>query len=268
MIPFWIRRMGSALLIIAAIPLFAQTPADINAFLDRVAARVEGYNPKASWTASIMSTQIETDRKWNPEKTIVVSKAVTVTEGRREEKALKVLETKDGKTQDITAQYLAEQSARREKERAKREAKPEPAPRDKPGEKPSGRRSFSLNISEILPFQPERRPDFIFKLQETTDADGRKLAVLDVRAKVKDSLNWEGTYTIDAVTGDLVRARIKPSETPSMVKELEVEVELEVFEEVNLIPKRTWIKVNAGFLFIKRIHMISEEIYSDIRITH
>ena len=42
--------------------------------------------------------------------------------------------------------------------------------------------------------------------------------------------------------------------------------DFEVVEDVYLVPKRTWIKVNAGFLFIKRVHIISEETYHDLKI--
>jgi hypothetical protein len=263
---FGLRKAGGALLIIAAVPLWAQAPADISPLLDRITARNESFNPKSSWTASVTSTQIETDRKWNPEKTIVQSKAVTVTEGRREENVLKVVETKDGKTTDVTERVLAEHRARHEKSQARRPASPEPPPR-KPAERNRGRLSMRTDLSELLPFSPERRTEFSFQAQETTDGDGRRLVFLDVRAKVKDPMNFEGRYTIDAATGAPIRARLTPSENPSMVKELEVEADFEVLEDIHFIPKRTRIKVNAGFLFIKRVHIISEEVYTDIRIT-
>jgi hypothetical protein len=262
---FGLRRAGGALLIIAAVPLWAQAPADINPLLDRITARIESFNPKSSWTASVTSTQIETDRKWRPEKTTVQSKAVTVTEGRRDENVLKVVETADGKTTDITERFLAE---RRERQ-ARSQTRPPSAP-EQPARKPAERNrrlSMRTDLSELLPFSPERRSEFIFRAQETTDVDGRRLILIDVRAKVKDPMNFEGTYTIDEATAAPVRARITPSETPSMVKELEVEAEFEVIEDIHFVPKRTWVKVNAGFLFIKRVHIISEEVYSDVRIT-
>jgi hypothetical protein len=260
---FWFRPAGLVLLIAASSPLLAQTPADISALLDRVAARIESYASTASWTATVTNTRIETDRKWNPEKTTVITKTVSVVKGRREETILKAEVTEDGRTKDITAQYIADLRAQREKERARRAAQPQTKPQA--GNRNS--RRMSRGIEDLLPFAPERRPAFSFNLRETRDADGRPLALLDVKAKVKDPNNWEGTYTIDPETGDALKAVIKPSETPSMVKELEVEAEAEIFAGPVFIPKRTWYKVNGGFLFIKRVRMISEEIYSDIRIT-
>ena len=256
---------AGGVLLLAAAALFPQAPAPVESFLDRVAARLESFNPKSSWTASVTSTQIENDRKWRPEKTIVQTKAVVVTEGRREENVLKVVETVDGKTADITERFLAEQKARREKYRARRAAEE----RNKPGPERSSRRGIRLDsFAELLPFSAERRTEFSFGLRETADPAGRRFYLLDVRAKIKDPLNWEGTYTIDAATFTPLRARLKPSKTPAFVKEIEVEAEFEVVEGVHFIPKRTRVKVNGGFLFIKRIRLISEEIYSGVAITH
>ena len=260
---FLFRPAALAVLIAASSPLFAQTPADIGALLDRVAARIESYASTASWTATVTNTRIDTDRKWNPEKTTVITKTVSVVKGRREETILKAEVTEDGRTKDITAQYIADQRAQREKDRAQRAAQPQTKPRT--GNRPP--RRMPRGIEDLLPFAPERRPAFAFSLRETKDADGRPLVLLDVKAKVKEPNNWEGTYTIDPETGDALKAVLKPSETPSMVRELEVEAEAEIFAGPVFIPKRTWFKVNGGFLFIKRVRMISEEIYSDIRIS-
>ncbi|MBN1938990.1 MAG: hypothetical protein JW843_05365, partial [Candidatus Aminicenantes bacterium] len=95
---------------------------------------------------------------------------------------------------------------------------------------------------------------------------GRLLYLLDVKAAVKDIMNWEGTYTIDASSFTPIHARLKPSDFPTFVKELEVEADFEVVEDVYFVPKRTWLRANAGFLFIKRVHIISEEVYRDLKI--
>jgi len=248
----------------AAGVLFPQSPISTESLLDRVAARLESFNPKASWTAAVSSIQVEYDRQWRPEKTVVQNKAVSVTEGRREEKVLKVVETADGKTTDITERFLAEERARGDKYRAVQEADD----RKKSGTERSPRRGMRIDdLAEMLPFSAERRTEFSFGFRETKASDGRRVFLLDVRANESDPMNWEGTYTIDAETYTPIHASLRPSETPAFVKEIEVEADFEVFEDVNFIPRRTWVKVNAGFLFIKRIHLISEELYSDVRIT-
>ncbi len=248
------------------VPLSARPAIDVQTLLDRVTARLDGFNPKGNYTATIRSTQIEHDRKWVPEKTIVQTKSLVVTEGRREQSIVNVLETIDGKTVDVTQRYLDEQRERRERSRAERSSPPESAPR-KAGSPRSSRRGMRMDdLGEILPFAADRRHDYSFKVRETADAAGRRLYLLDVTAEVKDVLNWEGTYTIDAETFTPIHGRLAPSEFPSFVKELEVEADFEVVEDVYFVPRRTWIKINAGFLFIKRVHIVSEETYHDLKI--
>lgn len=257
---------GAVLLLAALAPLSARPAIDVQTLLDRISARLDGFNPKGNYTATIISTQVEHDRKWRPEKTNVQTKALVVTEGHREQTIVKVLQTIDGKTTDVTERYLAEQRERRERSQTERTAQAEAAPR-KPGGQRSARRGMRMDdLGEILPFAADRRDDFTFSVRETTDPSGRPIYLLDVKAAVKDVLNWEGTYTIDAATFTPIQGRLTPSEFPTFVKELEVEADFEVVEDVYLVPKRTWLKVNAGFLFIKRVHIISEETYHDLKI--
>jgi hypothetical protein len=123
-----------------------------------------------------------------------------------------------------------------------------------------------MDIDELLPFSPERRPNFQFDIRETADPTGRRLVLLDVKAKTRDQRNWEGTYTIDPAAFDILRAEIRPSKMPRMVKELSVEADVEVLDGKYFVLKRTRFKVNGGFLFIKRVRMTVEEVYSDVRI--
>jgi len=258
---------GGLLLLAALAALPARPAVDIPTLLDRVAARLDSFNPKANYTATIISTQVENDRKWQPVKTVVQTKALTVTEGHRDQTVVKVLETIDGKTTDVTARYLAEQQARRERARAEQARKPDPQPARKPGSRGSSRRGMRMDdLGEILPFASDRRNDYSFTVREASDPSGRKLYLLDVKATVKDVLNWEGTYTIDAATYTPLHGRLTPSDLPTFVKELEVEADFEVIEDVYFVPKRTWIKVNGGFLFIKRVRLVSEETYQDLKI--
>ena len=260
---FILPAAGAAFLLIPA-ALSAQAPLPVETLLDRVVARLESFNPKSNWQASIRSTQIELDRRGRPERTTIQTKTVAVTEGRREEDILSVVRTEDGVTRDITEEYLAERRARWEKYRAQEKARER-------GKEPARRRSrLGMRVedfAELLPFSPERRTEFSFAAREGAAPDGRPLYFLDVRAKVKDVENWEGTYTIDAATFTPFHARLTPSETPPFVKEIEVEADFQVFEGVHIIPLRTWVRINAGFLFLKRIRAVSEEVYTDIRVT-
>lgn len=252
------RRLGAALLLAGAAPLLPQAAPDADAVAKAVAARLRDAYAYKSWAASVVTTLTDLDRAGKPEKTTVVHRTVRIAGGRREEAIQSAVEIRDGKSVDVTAQYVRDARKRREKEEKRRaeEAK-------NPGAKPGRGRT---RIEDILPFADSRRPWFTFAVRETADASGRKLLLLDVRAKVKDTRNWEGTFTIDPSTYDILRAEARPSKTPAFVKTLEAQAEIEVIGGRHFFVTRSRFKVEGGFLFIKRVRMIVEEAYSDVRI--
>lgn len=252
-----LRRLGAALLAVTAAPLGSQTPTP-EALLDGVAARLRQTAAYKNWTASAVQTITELDRKGNPEKVTVVTKSIRVTDGRRSEDILKALVTEDGQTKDVTASYALEARKRREEDERRRA--------EEAGKRPDGRRSLRLDLNELLPFAADRRPGFIFGLREGADRTGRRLLLLDVKAKAKDPRNWDGTYTIDPATFDILRTEIRPSKFPKMVKELSLEAEVEILDGKYSVLKRTTFKVNGGFLFLKRVRMTVEDVYADVRV--
>jgi hypothetical protein len=234
---------------------------DLNDFLDKVDAKVGGFQEARNWRGSVTSTITKMNRHWTPESVTVVTKAVTVADGRRSEEILKALETKDGKTQDITKEFI--ETDRKEHEKYRRQRPP-----DKP--RPAGtaprRRGLGASIEEYTPFSEARRKLFDFRLDENASLDGRPALALDVTAKVKSDKNWEGRIYFEPGTLDPLLAEARPSETPRFVKELEARIALEVVGGTTLMLKSTWIKVNAGFLFFKRVRQVVEDLYSDIEI--
>jgi hypothetical protein len=250
-------RLGSAFFIFAAAPLRSQSLA-VDALLDGVAARLKATAGYMNWTAISVQTITELDRKGNPEKVTVVTKALRVTDGRRSEDILRAVVTEDGETRDITAKYAAEAKKRREEEEQQR-AKGNKSRQE-------GERGGRIDLEELLPFAENGRPGYVFEIRDAADGTGRRLVLLGVKAKTRDPQNWDGTYTIDPSTFDILRAEIQPSKLPKMVKELSVEADFEVLDGKYLVLRRTRFKVNGGFLFIKRVRMTIEEAYSGVRV--
>ena len=246
------RRSAAVLLALSAVPLFSQTPADLNLFLVNVEARLEAGFDYKNWTASSMSTNTEFDRHGAVDKVTVVTKFVRVTNGDRDEDILKALETVDGKTTDVTRETAEKTRQQWAKEREKRVA--------------GSRRSGIIDLDEVLPFAAKQRPLFNFKLRMIEGEGGRKLAVLEAAAKEKDSKLWNGTYTIDPATYDIIRAEVRPSENPTFVRELWAEADMTLLGGKNLFIVRTKMKVDGGFLFIKNVRMLVEDTYTDVKI--
>jgi len=231
---------------------------DLASFLDKAALKIRSYPEKASWTANTVTTITKMDRNWIPESVTVVAKTVRVTDGEREESILKAEETKKGKTRDITRKYAEDAREARERERKRRSEANE-------GNR-SGRRSASFSIDEFLPFAEPKRGQFYFLLTEKAAVDGRPAVMLEVTARVKSEKNWEGKFYFDPETTDLLGLEVRPSENPSLVKELEFRATFEVLDGRVLVVKSTRAKVNGGF-FLKHIRQVIEETSSGFELT-
>lgn len=249
---FRLHRLAAALLVLSAGPLFSQTLPDLNVLLVNVEARLTSGFAYKNWTASSTSTKTEFDRHGAVDKITVVDKIVRVTNGDRDEDILKALETADGKTTDVTRETAEKTRQQWAKEREKRAA--------------GSRRSGIIDLDEVLPFAAKQRPLFSFKLRMIEGEGGRKLAILEAAAKEKDSKLWNGTYTIDPATYDIIKAEVRPSDNPTFVRELWAEADITLLEGKHLFIVHTKMKVDGGFLFIKNVRMLVEDTYTDVKI--
>jgi len=231
---------------------------DLASFLDKAALKIKSYPDKASWTSNTVTTITKMDRHWTPESVTVVTKIVRVSDGEREETILKAEETKKGKTRDITRKYAEDAREAREKEKKRRADANE-------GDR-GGRRSMSLSLDEFLPFAEPKRGQFDFLLTEKAAVDGRPALMLEVTARVKSEKNWEGRFYFDPKTTDILGLEVRPSENPSLVKELEFRATFEVLDGRVLVVKSTRAKVNGGF-FLKHIRQVIEETSSGFELT-
>jgi len=180
-------------------------------------------------------------------------------EGAPREEILKALQTKKAKTTDITEKYAEERRKEREKARRKRaEEKTSASAEDEHG-------GGAMSLDEFLPFSEKKRGDFEFRLMDQPTAEGKTVSVLDVRAKVKNQRNWEGTFYFDPETYNLTKIDLHPSQNPKMVKELTMQIDFEVLNDRYLVLKRTQFKVNGG-IFIKHVRQIVEDVYSNFEV--
>jgi hypothetical protein len=258
-----------SILTAAGLALFSLLPArpggrgqdgDLAPILDRAAARAAAYVPLESWRASVKSVQTKVDKNWKPEKVTTVSRVVTVRRDDYDERILKAEEVEDGRTKDVTAKYAEDSRERLEKRRrreAERKARGEAGPDDE------GVRGMTLK--EFLPFEAGRRADFTFRRLPDEAVDGRSALVLEVKARVPDEKNWEGAYYLASDNFDILKLVLRPSRNPKFVKELEMEMVLDVLPGDHLVLRSSRVRVNGG-IFIKHIRMISEDEYSDYRV--
>ena len=256
--------LWAALMILAAAatPLWSrQAPQqDMESLLDKLSRKIAASSDYKSWRASVLSTITRMDKNWTPEDVTVVTKSIASSAGGEpREEILKALQTKKGKTTDITQKYAEERRKEREKERQRRAKETPDASADKP------RGGGAMPLDEFLPFSEKRRPDFEFRLRERPISEGSAVSVLEGRARVKSLRNWEGTFSFDPETYDLISLDLRPSQIPKMVKELAMQIDFEVLDDRYLVLKRLRFKVNGG-IFIKHVRQIVEDVYSDFEV--
>lgn len=230
----------------------------LEAFLDMAAERFKSLVEPRSWTATVVSTRTEMDRKWAPETVTVVRKNVTFADGDREEAILEAVETKNGQSHDVTASVAAESRKNQDRERKRR------AENSAKGGTET-RRSDRMSLDEILPFSAKKRPEYVFKPVDGAALDGAPAVVLDVEAKVKDDKHWQGRFWFDPASADLRRAEIKPADTPAFVKEIDIAITFDTHPSGPIVLRTIRIKINAGF-FLKHVRQVVVEEYSDYKI--
>ena len=264
--PILLARPAALALLAGALAATGQSPrpapAALDAFLDKIDAKVAAFREPRNWTGTVVSTITRMNRHWEPESVIVVTKSARVVDGRRTDEIASAVETMDGVARDITRDYVEED--RKARERYRRQRPPDDKPRDPNA--PPRKRGLSAALEDYTPFSAARRSLFAFRLDEGAALDGKPAVALDVAAKVKDEKNWEGRIYFDPVTLDPVLVEAKPSDNPRFVQLLEARIGLQALPGGRLMLKTTRIRVNAGFLFIKRIRQVAEDVYSDVQI--
>ena len=228
----------------------------LTSLIEKISARMESYPELENWKASLLTTNIEVDKKGNPKKLIKIKMLVTVRGDERTEDILEVLRTRKGKTNDITEDYrrkVEQQKAKMEKRKAKQ------------AEKEKGNSRFEISLEELLPFSMEKRNKYSFELIEETEYNDIPVYILKSKAKSPGEKYWEGQYLIHKETYDLLRIEVSPSENPKYVKEFDIKMDFAVLPDGYFVVKhvKTWI--NAG-MFLKRIRVISKQEYSDYEV--
>jgi hypothetical protein len=263
------RRPARTILATAAALYLSLAPAgarsqagetDLTSVLDKAAEKAASYAPLEYWRATVKTVQTKVDKNWKPEKVTTINRIITIRKDDYDEQILKAEEVEKGRTKDITEKYVKDSRERLEKRRRREAERKAKGRADKDDE--NGR---EMTLKEFLPFETARRADFEFSRLPDAALDGRTALVVEVRARVKDEKNWEGTYFIAADSYDLLKVVLRPSKNPKFVKELEMEMTLMVLAGNHLVLRSSRARINGG-IFIKHIRMISEDEYSDYEI--
>ncbi|MGB9892940.1 MAG: hypothetical protein ACPLRA_00895 [Candidatus Saccharicenans sp.] len=228
----------------------------VDEVLEKVSQRLTGYPDFEKWQALVISTYIEADKNWRPEKTRRVKKMLTVNGEVRDEQIMEAVEIEKGQTRDVTESYRRQRLERLRKmkediERAKAS-----------GKKPNTKNQ--LTKDDLIPFSDKNKNNYVFRLVGEDEYRGGKVYILEARAKERKENLFEGRYYISQKTYDPLKLIVQPAKNPNFVKEFQVEIELEPWQD-QLLLKKSRIKVSGGFLF-KSVRILVEEEYSEFKV--
>lgn len=244
--PFWL----------AAESLNDQDQVTINSLIDKVCQRLTSYPDFEKWQALVVTTYIDADKNWQPEKIKRVKKILTVNGDTREEEILEAVDTENGKSRDVTAEYRQSRLERLKK------LKEDAEKARKSGQKPEVKNQ--LTKDDLIPFSDKKKNLYTFRLLGEEELRGEKVYVIEARARVKRNNLFEGRYYLSEKTYDPLKMLLQPSKNPAFVRDFQVEIDLEPWQN-QLVLKKSRIKVYGGFLF-KTVRLTIEEVYSDFKV--
>ena len=229
----------------------APLPQTVEEIADRVSARLDSLDDLPDFKVNVISTLHTMDKDWEPTKTEVVEKIVSIQGKRRIEEILSALEKKRGKVKDLTEKYRKD--ARKRNEKALRE--PEES-------QERGRRDLDLTLKEYMPFTADRRGEFTFRLIGESQWGGQPVYLVGATAREESDRRWNGTYFIHRESFQILRAEISPSKKPGVLKRFIMELDFQSLPGDHLVLLKSRIQIHVG-LVVKNIRVVAEESYSD-----
>lgn len=242
-------------------PAGQDQPLDLPTLLDKIAGRMQSHAKNESWTLSVISTITRMDKSWKPEKVTVIDKKLRIDRGESSEEIISVTETEDGVMKDVTQKYRRESAERRAKEKREQEERRRKGTTDNR----RLRQGLELKEEDFLPFSAKNRPFYEFSFLPETSLDDKPVYKVAARSKVKEENYFEGHYYVSRDTFDVLRAEVRPSKNPHLVKELEMTIDFVLLPGDHYVLKSSRIKLYAGF-FLKHVRMVVEDQYSDYQV--
>jgi hypothetical protein len=249
-----------SLLLVLTMPLGLYSLSDetitVDNLLGKISQRLLSYPDFEKWQALVVSSYINTNKSWQPEKIRRVKKLLTVNGEIRDEEILEAVEIEKGRTKDVTEEYRRQRLERLKKLREEAEKAKQS------GEKPEVKNQ--LTKDDLIPFAGNKKNLYNFRLAGEEVLGDERVYVVEAKAKKRQENLFEGKYYISQKTYDPLRLVLRPSKNPTFVKEFQVEIDLEPWQDL-LVLKKSRIKVYGGFLF-KSVRLLIEEDYSDFKL--
>jgi hypothetical protein len=223
--------------------------------LDRLenGCRRLGEPPPKSMTA--VETLKEVDGDGRPKSVTTITKAVVFRDSTRADSILKAVETKGGKSRDVTKEWIEKDA----KEKAGRERKK--GTKTKDGGKQEA--SFSMDSDDLFVFMKDVRGDYRFSRAKDTLIDGRSLRRITASPKTPAENRFFAEYVLSPDSATVMFARLTPGKFPKMVKHMDMSMQFMDDAGGHYFLDEFRMRFYAS-LVVKKIRMEIKESYKDV----
>lgn len=227
-----------------------------DAFLDRLetGCRKLGEPPPKSMTA--VQTLKELDGDGRLKSVTTVLKAVAFRDSARVDSVLKAVENKDGKSFDVTREWIKKAAKDREEQEKSRRDKKKHA-----GQKEG---SYSMDSEDLFVFRKEVRSDYRFFWAKDTVINGRSHGRFNASPHVPAEGRFFADYVLSPDSVTVQSCRITPVKFPKMVKHMDMSVRFSHDSEGRYFMDDFAMRFQVN-LVIKKIRMEITESYKDVR---
>jgi hypothetical protein len=223
--------------------------------LDRLenGCRRLGDPPPKSMTAVEILKDLDGDGR--PKSVTTVTKSVAFRDSTRTDSILNAVETKGGKTRDVTKEWIEKDA----KEKAGRERKKGAKTKDE-GKQDA---SYSMSSDDLFVFRKEIRDDYRFSWAKDTVIGGRSLRRITASPITPTEKRFFAEYVLSPDSTTVKFARLTPGKFPKMVKHMELSMRFIHDAEEHYFLDEFKMRFYAS-LIVKKIRMEITESYQDV----
>lgn len=227
---------------------------ELDSLIQQINRRMSAFKKDRNFECLVTSKEFKVNGDWEPEKTTIVEKKMTVDSTGAAFDILHAVEIEKGKEKDITLDL----QKKMEEEKRKQEEKEDEDNKDEE------KRSVSLGSKELNPFSEENRSQYNYCLLPDTVADSTAYYRIQTIAKVPDDKRFQGVFWINKKNSVIERIKLKPSKNPKFVKDFDLAFRFEGLDSNHWVIRQSHVRVYVSLL-IKKIRIVSEETYENYR---
>jgi len=252
-----IRNSKLIWLLLILLPLVLHAE-ELDSLIQKIDTRMNAFKKNRQFECLVTSKQFQVNKNWEPEKTTIVEKKMTVDSSGAVFDIIRAVEIEKSKEKDITVD-LREDVKKEGHDQDRHEEENEDTENEE-----GGKRSVTLGSDDLNPFSEKNRSQFDFVLLPDTLADSTAYYRIQTIAKVPDEKRYQGIFWINQKNAVVERMKLEPSKNPRFVKDFDLAFRFEGLDSKHWVVKESKVHIYVSLL-VKKIRIVSEETYSNYK---